>query len=146
MSTPVDRAVANYSQGFNCSQSVFSAFAEQFGLGKKTALKLASPFGGGMGRHGEVCGAVSGALLALGLARGADQPSGKEGVYQLTQEFMRRFEQKHGSLLCRTLLGSDISTPEGLQRAREAGKFSTICPMLVQDAAEIIGPFLETAD
>ena len=90
-------------QSFNCSQSVLSAFAAQYGLDKETALKLASPFGGGVARRGEICGAVTGALLVLGLARGADKPAGKDEIYRLSQEFMRLFEEKHGTLLCREL-------------------------------------------
>jgi C_GCAxxG_C_C family probable redox protein len=138
MTTPEDTAVEIFSQGFNCSQAVFSVFAVQSGLDKNSALKLASPFGGGIARRGEVCGAVTGALLALGLARGAADPSGKEDIYRLSQEFMRQFELKHGSLLCRDLLDCDTSSPEGWQKAREAGKFTTVCPRLVRDAVEIV--------
>jgi C_GCAxxG_C_C family probable redox protein len=144
MPAPAENAVAIFGRSFNCSQSVFSAFSAQFGLSEQTALKLASPFGGGVARHGEICGAVTGALLVLGLARGADTPAGKEAIYQLAQEYMRRFEAKHGSCLCRTLIGSDISTPEGWQKARQAGKFTETCPGLVRDAAEIVQALLET--
>ena len=145
MATPVEIAATVFSQNFNCSQSVLSAFAEQFGLDRETALKLASPFGGGMARRGEVCGAVTGALLALGLARGADKPAGKEEIYRLSQEFMRLFEQKHPSLLCRDLIATDISTPAGYQAATEKRVFTTICPLLVKDAVEIVQNLLETA-
>ena len=143
MPTPAESAVTIFGQSFNCSQSVFSAFAQQFGLAGKTALKLASPFGGGVARRGEICGAVTGALLALGLARGADTPAGKEEIYRLSEEFMRRFEQKHGRLICRDLINCDISTPQGWQKAKETGIFSTVCPILVRDAAEIAQALLE---
>jgi len=83
MATPAEIAGSVFSQHYNCSQSVFSAFAEQLGMDQETALKLASPFGGGVARRGEICGAVSGALLALGLARGAQLPAEKEGIYRL---------------------------------------------------------------
>jgi C_GCAxxG_C_C family probable redox protein len=138
MPTPVENAQAVFDQGFNCSQSVFSAFAGQFGLDKQSALKLASPFGGGVARRGETCGAVSGALLALGLARGALTPAGKEDIYRLSQEFMRRFKEKHATLLCRELIGIDISTPQGWQEARQTGRIATVCPLLVRDAVEIV--------
>jgi C_GCAxxG_C_C family probable redox protein len=144
--TPAESAVAIFGQNYNCSQSVFSAFAAQFGLDKVTAFKLASPFGGGVARRGEICGAVTGALLVLGLARGADIPAGKEEVYRLSQEFMHLFEEKHSSVLCRDLIGCDISNPEGWQKAKEAGKFTTTCPLLVRDAAEIIQELLETSE
>ncbi len=97
-----------------------------------------------MARRGEVCGAVTGALMALGLARGAATPEVKEEVYRLGREFMRRFEDKHGTILCRELIGCDISTPEGLQRARESGVIREICPKVVHDAAEILQVVLET--
>lgn len=145
MTTPPETAVDTFSRSFNCAQAVFSAFAPQLGLDETTALKLASPFGGGIARRGEVCGAVSGALMALGLKRGADTPEGKEEIYRLSQEFMRRFEEKHGALLCRDLIGCDIATPAGRQDAAERKVFTTICPVLVRDAAEIAQAMLEEA-
>jgi C_GCAxxG_C_C family probable redox protein len=145
MPTPAETAVSVFDQSYNCAQSVFSPFAAQFGLPGRTALKLASPFGGGMARRGEVCGAVTGGLLVLGLARGADTPAGKEEIYRLSQEFMHRFEEKHGALLCRDLLGCDISTPEGWQEVKRTGKSRNLCPLLVRDAAEIAQALLENA-
>ncbi len=143
MTAPAEKAVAIFGQSFNCSQAVFSAFSTQFGLAEQTALKLASPFGGGVARGGGICGALTGALLVLGLARGADAPAGKEAIYQLAQECLRRFKGKHGSSLCRDLIDCDISTPEGWQKAKETGKFTDICPALVRDAAEIVQALLE---
>lgn len=145
MSTQAEAAVAVFTNDYNCSQAVFSAFAEQFGLDPKLALRLASPFGGGLARRGEVCGAVSGALLALGLARGTDTPRSKEEIYRLSQELMRAFEAKHGSLLCRELIGCDMSTPEGHQAAAEKGVFRSICPGLVRHAAELVETLVKTA-
>lgn len=145
MTSPAETAALTFRQNFNCSQAVFSTFAPQFGLKKQAALKLASPFGGGVARQGELCGAVTGALLALGLAHGADTPAGKDEIYRLSQEFMRLFKEKHGTLLCRELLDCDTSTPEGWQKARETGKFTSICPILVQDAAGIVQTLLEKA-
>ena len=142
MTQSSDTAKEIFLGNFNCAQAVFAAFATQYGLPKETALKLASPFGGGVARRGEVCGAVTGALLALGLARGNETPAGKEETYRLAQEFMRRFEDQHQSLLCRELLGCDLSTPEGYQKAAEKGAFRSICPLLVNDAAEIVQAML----
>jgi C_GCAxxG_C_C family probable redox protein len=137
MTNPSEIAVTRFSQNFNCSQSVFVSFAHQLGLDESQALKLSSPFGGGVARRGQTCGAVTGALMALGLARGADTPAGKEDAYRLGQEFLQRFESKHATILCRELLGCDISTPEGRQQAREQGVFTALCPLFVHDAAEI---------
>jgi C_GCAxxG_C_C family probable redox protein len=142
MTNPSEIAVARFHQDFNCSQSVFVAFAPQLGLDESQALKLASPFGGGVARRAQTCGAVTGALMALGLARGADTPAGKEDAYRLGQEFLQRFESLHATILCRELLGCDISTPEGRQKAREQGAFTALCPLFVRDAAEIAGAML----
>jgi C_GCAxxG_C_C family probable redox protein len=145
VSEPAETAVFVFSQNFNCCQAVFSAFATRLDLDNETALKLASPFGGGIARRGLICGAVTGALMALGLGRGADKPAGKEKIYRLSQEFMRRFEEKHNTLLCRNLIGIDISVPEGWEKAKKAGKFTITCPSLVWDAAEIAHDLLESA-
>jgi C_GCAxxG_C_C family probable redox protein len=145
MPTPSETAAATFALGFNCAQSVLAAYAARLGLDESTALKLASPFGGGIARRGQVCGAVSGALLALGLARGNDQPAGKLATYQLSGEFLQRFEAAHGSLLCRDLLQCDISTPEGHQQAADRKLFATVCPALVRDATELLESFLNPA-
>jgi len=137
MNNPVDAAAAWFDQNFNCAQSVLAAFAAQLGLDESLALRLAAPFGGGVSRHGEMCGAVTGALMVLGLAQGADTPAGKENAYLLGQDFLRRFEVRHGTILCRKLINCDISTPEGLQQARERGVFTTLCPLFVHNATEI---------
>lgn len=143
MENPAELAATRFSEGFNCAQAVFSAFAARLGLDEKTALRIAAPLGGGMARRGEVCGAASGALLALGLGRCQAVPEGKEEAYQLGDEFLSRFEQQHGGLLCRDLLGCDISTPAGRQQARETGVFSSVCPVLVREAAGLAGSLLE---
>ena len=143
MENPVDIAAARFSQKLNCAQSVFSAFAPALGLDEETALKIASPFGGGVARRGEICGAVTGALMALGMARGSFTPEGKERTYALGQEFLRRFEAGHKSILCRGLLEVDISTPEGHAQARDAGLFQSVCPLLVRDAAELVRTMLD---
>lgn len=143
MTQPVGFADEQFNQVCNCAQSVFSAFAPLYGVEEETAIKIAATFGGGMARRGGPCGAVTGALMALGLARGAATPEGKEEIYRLGREFMRRFEEKHGSLLCRDLIGCDISTPEGLQRAHDSGVTMTVCPKLVHDSAGIVQEMLE---
>lgn len=141
--TPSESARQRFDANFNCAQAVFAAFAPQWGLTEEQALKLASPFGGGVARRGQVCGAVSGGLMALGLARGAHDPLGKEAAYQLGQDFLRRFEALHGSLLCRELLKVDISTPAGHQQARDQGLFTRLCPLFVGDAARIVEEMLD---
>jgi C_GCAxxG_C_C family probable redox protein len=115
----IDLAFSRFADGFNCSQAVFSAFADDFGLDEDTALKVASGFGGGMGRMAETCGAITGAMMVLGLKFGSASPDWKtkELVYEKVREFADCFKARNGSLLCRDLLGCDVSTPEGYQAA-----------------------------
>jgi C_GCAxxG_C_C family probable redox protein len=141
-----DQAIACFDEGFSCSQAVFSVFAPQWGLDRITALKVASPFGGGMGRLGETCGAVTGALMAIGLKYGqtiGEDRAAKEKSYEMARQFAERFKARNrGCLTCRELLGADISTPEGLQKVREAQAFTIMCPKFVRDAAEIVEELL----
>ncbi len=136
-----DWAVSCFRGGGNCSQAVFSAFATELGLESSVALQIASAFGGGIGRTGQTCGAVTGALMALGLKYGPTQAgdkAAKERMIVLAREFLARFQAREGATLCRDLLGRDISTPEGHQAAREQGLFKSFCPKLVADAVEIV--------
>lgn len=138
-------AVASFQGGFNCAQAVLSAFAPGLGLGRELALKVAGAFGGGMGRMGETCGAVTGALMALGLRYGKYRPeddAARDKTYDRAREFMQRFKARRGALLCRDLLGYDISTPEGSRAVREKGLIKTLCPGLVRDAAEMLEELL----
>ena len=143
MTNPIQTAQDRFADGFNCSQSVFSAYASQLGIDDETALKLASPFGGGVAHQGNVCGAVTGALMALGLGHGKATLENIEDTYHLADEFIKRFQERHGTILCRELIGCDISTPAGLQNARETGVFNSTCPGLVKDAAELVAEFLD---
>jgi C_GCAxxG_C_C family probable redox protein len=146
MATPTEIALARFDEGFACSQSVFSAYAPLFDVDPELALRIAAPFGAGMGLMGEVCGAVSGAFMVLGLKAGntlAQDQSSKQRSYDLAREFAERFRARHGSILCRELLGCAIDTPEGLQAARASGVFEELCPRLVQDSAEIVAELLE---
>jgi C_GCAxxG_C_C family probable redox protein len=142
----IECALTRFREGFSCSQSIFSAFAEQFGLPVETALKIAASFGGGMGHMGEICGAITGAFMVIGLAYGhtivEDQES-KEEAYRQVNEFVNQFKARNGSIICRELIGYDMCTPEKLQRANESGVFDTICPRLVKDSAEIISVLIK---
>ncbi len=141
----IEKAVHSFKEGFNCSQSVLASYAPHFGMPIDLALRMATPFGGGMGRRGEVCGAVSGALMVLGLKAGATEPQdkpAKEEAYALAEEFHRRFETRHGTILCRELLGCDLHSPEGLALARSEGRFKSRCPNFVRDAVEILEEML----
>lgn len=142
----VDRAVAIFESGFNCSQSVCAAYAEQLGLDRELALKISAGFGGGMGRMAQTCGAVSGAFMILGLKYGPTDPddkAAKEHTYERIRVFAEQFTARQGSLLCRELLDCDISTAEGLQYARDQKLFTERCPAFVKTAAEILAEMLQ---
>ncbi len=140
----IESALSRFAQGFNCSQAVLSAYAVQFELDEETAAKIASGFGGGMGRMADTCGAVTGAFMVLGLKYGQNSPDreAKEAIYAQVKDFAGRFQARNGSLVCRDLLDCDISTAEGLQQAREAEMFSRTCPKFVRDACEILEEML----
>lgn len=139
-----DRAVERFLSGYNCSQAVFSVFAEEYGLSPGDAMAISRGFGGGIGQRGSVCGAVTGAVMALGIAtgRGIDNAEAKRVVYGNVQEFLRRFEERCKTVVCRDLIGVDISTPEGNAMAKERGLFSSVCPAFVREAAEIVGEII----
>jgi C_GCAxxG_C_C family probable redox protein len=142
MTNPIQTAQDRFAKGFNCSQAVFSAYASEFGIDDEVALKLASPFGGGVARQGEICGAVTGALMILGLGRGNATLENKDENYKIADEFIVHFQEKHGSILCRELLGYDLSKPDELQNARAQGVFTSTCPAFVKDAAELVAEIL----
>ena len=136
-----DKAVSIFKEGINCSQAVLSSFADDFGLDKDMALKLAAGFGGGMGRMAQTCGAVTGAYMVIGLKHGAvtaQDRAAKEHTYQVVRDFNDRFKARNKSLICKELLNCDISTPEGFEEAKQKGLLTTVCPKMVRDAVEIL--------
>lgn len=141
------QALSLFADGYSCSQSVLKTFAPQFNLDPEVAARLGAPFGGGTARRGETCGAVSGAFMVLGLrfghTSGSDDAS-KERTYGGVNDFISLFEERNGSIKCNELLDCDISTPNGLQSAREAQLFQTQCPKFVHDAVEIIKQLVDT--
>lgn len=137
----IEIAVSRFKSGFNCCQSVFSAYSSQFGIDTNMALKLAAAFGGGIARMAETCGAVTGALMIVGLKYGATDPKdkvAKEKTYKIAQEFINQFTARNNSISCKELLNCDISTPEGMNLAHEKNLIKTICPNLIRNAAEIL--------
>jgi C_GCAxxG_C_C family probable redox protein len=141
----VDEAVSRFAEGFSCAQAVASAFASDYGLTDEQALKVASGFGGGMGRTGGTCGVLSAGVIVLGLAYGATSPKDPETkakTYALVQEFIAEFSRRHGATDCPELLGCDLSTPEGRERARNEGLTRKVCPAYVRSAAEILEKML----
>jgi len=139
-------AVSCFKEGFSCSQAIFSTYATQLGINREIALKIAGAFGGGMGHMGETCGTVTGAFMVIGLKYGrtiAGDRQSQEKTDSLVNEFVNRFKVRNGSIVCKELLGCDLSTPEGMNMAKEKNLRDTLCTKLVQDAAEIIEQILE---
>ncbi|HEM61841.1 MAG TPA: C_GCAxxG_C_C family protein [Chloroflexi bacterium] len=142
----VERALATFDEGYNCSQSVFSAFAPELGLDREMALRVATAFGGGMGHRGDTCGAVTGAFMVIGLKYGrvrAEDREIRDRAYQLVNRFVEEFETRHGTVVCRELLGFDLGTPEGERLAEERWPDDMPCRDLVRDAAAILKEILE---
>ncbi len=135
-----DKAEAYFSNNFNCAQAVFTTFATELGLEEEVALKIATQFGGGA-RKGEMCGAVSGALMALGLKYGhyhAEDTEEKGKAYQIAEDFMNRFIAEKGTVVCRELLGYDVSKKEDMAKIKELGLFKTTCPEMIRCATIIV--------
>jgi len=135
-------AVETFKNRYNCSQSVLSVFAEELNLKKDTALKLASPFGSGIAYLQETCGAVTGALMAIGLKYGKGENGTDEdklNAYKLSGHFLIEFKRLHGTVCCRELLdGLNMSTPEGMARIMELDYFRIRCANYVKDAIGIV--------
>jgi C_GCAxxG_C_C family probable redox protein len=141
----VERVQFLFGQGFSCSQAVLAAYAPRLGLEREKALRLAQGFGAGMARLGETCGAVTGAIMVIGLkygkVRAADAAS-KEKTYQLAREFMDRFRSRHGSLRCKVLLGHDIGSVRGQEKIKRLGLHHNLCPKFIRTAAGILEKIL----
>ena len=138
------RAMHNFREGYNCCQSVVLAFSEEIGLDEKTMLRLASPFGGGMGRLREVCGSVSGMFMVLGSLYGYDDPKdyeGKKELYARVQQLAASFREVNGAIVCRQLLGlkEGASAPmperrtEKYYRKRPCEKIIGIAALLLEE-------------
>jgi C_GCAxxG_C_C family probable redox protein len=141
-----DLAMELFDRGYSCSQAVFAAYSEEFGLSRELALKISAPFRGGMGRLGKTCGALTGAFMVLGLKHGdvdPDDNARKDRVCVLVQELHRKFAEMHGATVCSELMGCDMSNPEARAQAVEKGLHRTLCLNLVRDAARIAGGLLE---
>ena len=129
-----------FQAGLNCAQIVLSYFCEKYDMGKEEAIRIGCGFGGGV-RSGELCGAVSGAVMVIGLKYGNSQTEELESKYQCyerTKEFTKRFKEDNESIVCRELLKCDISTEEGMMRAQKENLFQTRCVELVLSAIKIL--------
>ncbi len=143
--TKKEKAMSLFKQGYNCCQAVLLTFAPELGLDEQTAVKMATPFGGGIGRMREVCGAFSGLLMAVGMKYAPEDPKdpkAKAEHYALVQKLAEEFKKQNGSIICRELLGlsgpqaptPDPRTPAYYQKRP--------CAEMVGSAAEIFEKLL----
>jgi len=136
-----EQATELFFSGYNCAQAVLLSFAEDLKFSKELAQKLAAGFGAGMGRQQETCGAVTGAIMVLGLLKGEDVNSNDElkaSSYGAVKDLTRDFMAAYKSTRCSDLLGCDLNTPEGAARFKEERMIENICAPCVKKAVEIV--------
>ncbi len=140
--TKSEQAISKFMGGYNCAQSVFYAFCEDLGVDQDTSLKMACGFGAGMGRKGEVCGAVTGGIMALGVKYGRGEKEDRavtDAAYVKVRELMDQFASRNGTCICRQLLhGCDLTTEEGQKYFKENDLLNKSCKPCVQSAVEIL--------
>ncbi len=141
----VEQAVESFKGGFSCSQAILATYGEGLGLAPDTALKLADGFGGGIAGTGLTCGAVTAAVMVIGLKYGRTSVTDTEAkakTVKLVRDFLKEFKSRRGSTVCEELLGSRIDTPEKRQIVSDKGLFATVCPEAVRGAAELLETML----
>ncbi len=147
MKNHAEQARELFEQGYNCAQAVFAAFLDETGMELETALKLAAPFGGGIGRLREVCGAVSGMAMAAGMKYGYTDPkddAAKIEHYRLIQSLVNTFKERHGSFICRDLLGLDGAGNPIPEKRTQQYYDTRPCPALVFSAAQILDDLIQS--
>ena len=144
--TRKEKAMQSFLDGYNCAQCMMLAFEDMLTIDLDTALKIASPFGGGMGRLREVCGSVSGMFMVLGFIKGYHEPGnyeGKKELYEHVQELARRYEEANGSIICRELLGLNVKKEEATPEKRTEEYYKKRpCAEKIGSAAEILEQYL----
>jgi len=138
-----EKAAAHFKQDYNCAQSVLLTMQEYYGIRRNRLIpKIATAFGGGIGRRGSLCGALTGAIMAIGLKHGINKPSlkgiEKEKAYEIALKFYDQFEKECGSPFCRELIGYDLTNPEELERLRKSDVREEKCSHFVKKAVEIL--------
>ncbi|OGO61767.1 MAG: hypothetical protein A2032_00670 [Chloroflexi bacterium RBG_19FT_COMBO_49_13] len=139
-----DLAVQYHERGFGCAQAVLASCAGDFGLDERLALKMAPGFGSGMGCMCEVCGALTGAFMIIGLIYGKESTDGTrygsetETTYHLVTDVAAKFNERNGSIYCRELIGHDLMDPVERAKVVELGLFKTTCRKFILDAVEIL--------
>lgn len=138
---PAEKAIKLYKEEYNCSQAVLSAYAEELGIDEQTAVRVASAFGGGIARTGKTCGAVTGALMVLGMREWNSEKEKEEAkahVYKLSNQLMDEFKERNKTLNCEELLGVSVSTPEGRAVVKANQLSGKVCHRVINDVTEIL--------
>ncbi len=132
------KAAELFAEGYNCAQSVLMTVCRHWGIRSDVVPEIATPFGAGIGRCGSVCGALTGGIMAIGARFGTDEPSVEKRLksYELGRRLYKKFENKHGSVLCRELIGYDLSSRKELDKAYQANVFEERCPTFVRMVVE----------
>lgn len=147
MSAKGDKAYELFKQGYNCSQAVFGAFCEELGVDFETAVKLASGFGGGIGRMREVCGTFTGLTMAASLIYGYDDPNAtdtKTELYEKIRGLAETFKADNGSIICRELLGLQQAEKSAVPEARTSEYYKKRpCAELCRYAADLLDEFIK---
>jgi len=142
MNTKSEIAAAKFLKGYNCAQSILYTFSDELGIDENTALRIATGFGAGMGRKQEVCGAVTGGIMVIGLKYGRgenDERKVMDQAYIKVRALMDRFSAKHGAFICRELVGRcELTTDEGQKEYREQDMLHRVCIPCVETVAEIL--------
>jgi C_GCAxxG_C_C family probable redox protein len=140
-------ALDYFRNSFSCSQSVLAAFGPEYGLSEDDCLRIATAFGGGLGRQQLICGAVTGALMVLGLRYGKglnDPEEKKRNTYRLTKEFIDEFKGLNDSANCLDLLeGLDMNKPDDNKKIVERNYYEIRCEKYVSDAVNILMKIME---
>ena len=142
-----ERVQQIWDSGFNCAESVLKACQEIYQLpGAEVVPKVATGFGGGIGRKGSVCGALTGGIMALGLEMGRMDPKdaqARDRLYAISRGLYERFEREFGTVLCYNLTQCDLTTPEGQKKAKELNLHKNLCSQFVQGMVKWVGEALE---
>ncbi len=144
-----EKAVQSFLEGYNCAQSIVSAFGDELGLDEKQGLKLATGLGAGINYQGKTCGAVLGAFIILGLRYGVENAGEQEGKLKLRMildKFSEEFSDQYHSLECKGILGMDVSNKIELETLREKNVFKEYCPRVVESSAEIVKRMLKESE
>ncbi len=143
----VEKGASLFRQGYNCAQSVLLTMQDFWNEKKTLEPKIASAFGGGIGRRGSLCGALTGGVIAIGQKYGSNKPihEEREKAYSLALKFYDRFQKEHGSVFCRDLVGYDLTDPKELKKAWDSNVFISKCLHLVEKAVEILMELSERA-